>query len=214
MILAAVCLVLVLVGSVYLAHLGHAVRQPRYTQLTDFTDSAIAPTLSPDGRMVAFFRGNNNFFTGDSIYIKVLPNGAAKCLTDDKRMKYSLAFSPDGSQIAYTVIDHSAFATYAVPVFGGESHLLLNNAAGLSWLDGSQLLFSQVRRGIHMGIVTGTATRERFRELYFPPPERAMAHYSFASPDRKKALVVEMNERGEWNTCRLISLDGSFAEEW
>ena len=61
-----------------------------------------------------------------------------------------------------------------------------------------------------MGIVTGTATGQEFRELYFPPHERAMAHYSSASPDHKSALVVEMDENGRWSPCRLISLDGRF----
>jgi hypothetical protein len=61
-----------------------------------------------------------------------------------------------------------------------------------------------------MGIVTGAATGQEFRDLYFPPHERAMAHYSWASPDRKSALVVEMDESGGWAPCRLISLDGRF----
>src|SRR5947209_14307548 len=50
------------------------------------------------------------------------------------------------------------------------------------------------------------ATRESFRELYFPAPERGMAHYSFASPDRNSALLVEMNGAGDWWPCRLVSL--------
>jgi Tol biopolymer transport system component len=37
-----------------------------------------------------------------------------------------------------------------------------------------------------------------------------MAHYSFASPDRKSTLVVEMDKTGAWAACRLISLDGRF----
>ena len=160
--------------------------------------------------MVAFLRSGRSFLTSDQIYIKLLPNGAVHRLTDDKRFKYGPAFSPDGSQIAYTVIESDAFATYTVSVLGGESHLLLKNAAGLSWLDQNQLLFSEIKSGLHMGIVTGTATRQHFRELYFPPHERGMAHYSQSSPDRKKALVVEMNERGDWANCRLISLEGAF----
>jgi Tol biopolymer transport system component len=32
-----------------------------YTQLTNFADSAVAPTLSPDGRMLAFIRSENTF---------------------------------------------------------------------------------------------------------------------------------------------------------
>ncbi len=180
---------------------------PKYTQLTDFTDSATAPALSPDGRMVAFFRGSSSFLSADQIYVKVLPDGEAKRLTDDPRVKYSLAFSPDGSQIAYTVLEHSNWATYTVSILGGDSHLFLNNAAGLTWLDQNQLLFSAIRAGLHMGVVTGTARRQNFRELYFPAHERGMAHYSFASPNRKSSLVAEMKGSGDWGPCRLIFLD-------
>lgn len=183
----------------------------KYTQLTDFTDSALAPALSPDGRMVAFIRGSSNFLTADQIYVKVLPNGEARRLTDDPRQKYSVAFTPDGTQIAYTVLQFHKWATYTVSVLGGDSHLFLGNAAGLTWLDQHQLLFSRLRSGQHMGIVTGTATGQEFRDLYFPAHERAMAHYSWPSPDHRSALVVEMDENGDWAPCRLISLDGGFA---
>jgi hypothetical protein len=123
-------------------------------------------------------------------------------------MKYGLAFSPEGSRLAYTVLEPPNFSTYTVSVLGGASPLFLKNAAGLTWLDQHQLLFSQIRSGLHLGVVTGTVMRENFRELYFPPHERAMAHYSYASPDRRWALVIEMNEKGHWTPCRLISLDG------
>jgi eukaryotic-like serine/threonine-protein kinase len=123
-------------------------------------------------------------------------------------VKYNLAFSPDGSQIAYTAMKNPVFATYTVSVLGGDPHLLLNNAAGLTWLDPNHFLFSKIRSGLHLGVVTETVTGEDFRELYYPPHERAMAHYSFASPDRKSALVVEMNSEGGWAMCRLISLEG------
>jgi DNA-binding winged helix-turn-helix (wHTH) protein len=72
----------------------------KYTQLTDFTDSAATPALSPDGHILAFIRGSSNFMSADQIYVKMLPDGEARRLTDDPRLKYGLAFSPDGSQIA------------------------------------------------------------------------------------------------------------------
>jgi eukaryotic-like serine/threonine-protein kinase len=179
----------------------------KYTQLTDFTDSATAPALSPDGRMVAFIRGSAGFLSPDQVYVKMLPNGEARQLTDDPRLKYGLAFSPDGSKVAYTASLYS-WATYTVSVLGGDSQLFLNNAAGLTWLDPGQILFSRVRSGLHMGIVTETLTNEKVRDLYFPAHERAMAHYSYASPDRKSALVVEMDGTAHFTSCRLISLDG------
>ncbi|MFC5863271.1 winged helix-turn-helix domain-containing protein [Acidicapsa dinghuensis] len=179
----------------------------QYTQLTDFTDSAIAPALSPDGRMVAFIRGGNGFLSTDQIYVKMLPAGEARRVTDDSRPKYGLAFSPDGSEIAYTVLEGSTFSTVEVSTLGGEPHLLLDNAAGLVWLDQQRLLFSEIRSGIHMGVVTATVTRSGLREIYFPAHERGMAHYSFPSPDRRRALVVEMNGNGEWAQCKLVDLE-------
>jgi hypothetical protein len=53
-----------------------------------------------------------------------------------------------------------------------------------------------------MGIVTSTANGQEFRDLYFPSHERAMAHYSSASPDHKSALVVGMDENAAWAPCR------------
>jgi DNA-binding winged helix-turn-helix (wHTH) protein/Tol biopolymer transport system component len=180
----------------------------KYTQLTDFIDSATTPALSPDGHILAFIRGNSSFMSAGQIYVKMLPDGEVRPLTNDARVKYNLAFSPDGSQIAYTAMKNPVFATYTVSVLGGDPHLLLNNAAGLTWLDPNHFLFSKIRSGLHLGVVTETVTGEDFRELYYPPHERAMAHYSFASPDRKSALVVEMNSEGGWAMCRLISLGG------
>ena len=182
----------------------------KYTQLTDFTDSATTPALSPDGHILAFIRGNSSFMSAGQIYVKMLPDGEARPLTNDARVKYNLAFSPDGSQIAYTVMKNPVFATYTVSVLGGDPHLLLNNAAGLTWLDPNHFLFSKIRSGLHLGVVTETVTGEDFHELYYPPHERAMAHYSFASPDRRSALVVEMNGQGEWSMCQLISLEDRF----
>ena len=186
------------------SHLDPAV--PKYTQLTDFTDSATTPALSPDGHILAFIRGDSTFMSAGQIYVKMLPDGEARPLTNDSRVKYNLAFSPDGSQLAYTVMEAPAFATYTISVLGGDPHLLLKNAAGLAWLDPQHYLFSRIRSGLHMGVVTQSTTGDGFRELYYPPHERAMAHYSSASPDRQTALVVEMNGQGDWSRCQLISI--------
>ena len=204
---ALVCLALAF-ASIALFRSMHGPPQVSYTQLTDFTDSAAAPALSPDGRMVAFIRGGGSFLTSDQIFVKMLPDGEARRVTDDDRPKYGLAFSPDGSKIAYTVFEHSGFSTYEVSALGGEPHLLLTNAAGLVWLDPEQLLYSEIRSGIHMGVVTSAVTRAGLREIYFPTHERGMAHYSLPSPDRHWALVVEMNGSGGWAQCRLIDLEG------
>jgi DNA-binding winged helix-turn-helix (wHTH) protein/Tol biopolymer transport system component len=186
-----------------------------YTQLTDFDESAVSPALSPDGKMLAFFRSSGEpFLTSDQIWVKMLPNGEARRLTDDRRWKTGLTFSLDGSQIFYAAVDEKIFKTYAVSVLGGERHLVLDNAAGFSQIGPEQVLFSRIRSGLHMGLVTGTLTNQRFRDLYFPANEGAMVHYSFASPDRTAAIVVEMDERvgmGPWKPCQIVSLNNRFS---
>jgi DNA-binding winged helix-turn-helix (wHTH) protein/Tol biopolymer transport system component len=204
---AAGCIVLAVAGALVYRR-EHRSSAVRYTQLTDFTDSAAAPALSPDGHLLAFIRGDSGFLTSDQIYVKMLPDGEPKRVTDDDRLKYGLAFSPDGSEIAYTVLDSSGFSTYEVSALGGEPHLLLNNAAGLVWLNPQHLLFSQIESGIHMGVVTATVSMEDLRKIYFPAHERGMAHYSFPSRDRQWAVVVEMNANGGWAQCKLIALGG------
>jgi DNA-binding winged helix-turn-helix (wHTH) protein/Tol biopolymer transport system component len=183
-----------------------------YEQLTNFPDSAAGPVLSPDGRMVAFFRGEGAraFASTSPIYAKILPSGEAVRITNDPRNKYGLAFSPDGSQITYTAWEGSAkfqWQTFTVPALGGEPRLMFANAAGLSWLDPSHLLYSEIRTGLHMGVVTSNLDRSGRREIYFPEHERRMAHYSYPSPDHKWILTVEMEPT--WLACRIVPFDGS-----
>ncbi len=203
----AVCLVILLSGT-SLYFFRHRPPQIHYTQLTQFTDSAVSPALSPDGHMLAFIRGSDTFMSADPIYVKMLPDGEAKQVTDDPRAKYGLAFSPDGSKIAYTVLEDSGFSTYEVSALGGEPHLLEKNAAGLVWLDPQHLLYSEAPTGIHLSVITKTVDGADRRAIYSPEHERGMAHYSFPSPDRRWALVVEMDGNGDWAPCRLVSLDG------
>jgi eukaryotic-like serine/threonine-protein kinase len=182
-----------------------------YTQLTSFTDAVVAPVLSPDGRMVAFYRSARGvgFGTPGDIWLKLLPDGEPIQVTHDARPKYNIAFSPDGAHIAYTVFPRSSqlFDTYIVPTLGGDSQLFLPNSAGLSWLDDNHLLFSQIKGGgIHMGIVTSNTDRSATREIYYPSLERGMAHYSYLSPDKKWIVLQEMNPA--WGPCRVVPFSG------
>ena len=179
-----------------------------YTQLTNFTDSAVSPALSPDGRMLAFIRSDNGWLTPDQIYVMMLPDGEPVQLTHDSRPKYGLAFSPDGSRLVYTVFPWS---TYVVSPLGGEPTLLLTNSSGVTWLDQRRILFSEVNpsRSVHMGVVTAMEDRSQQSTVYFPQDERGMVHLSYPSPDRKWVLVLEMNP--VWQPCRVVPLDGRSA---
>jgi eukaryotic-like serine/threonine-protein kinase len=175
-----------------------------WVPLTDFGDGATQPSLSPDGRMVAFVRGPETFVTPGQIYVKILPGGQPVQLTHDDLPKMAPAFSPDGSRIAYTAVDPKfGWNTWVVPVLGGEPKMLLPNAAALTWVDNTNVVFSEIKKGIHMGIVTAAESRAGEREVYLPAAAEAMAHRSWVSPDGKWVLVSEMAEGGDWRPCRL-----------
>jgi serine/threonine protein kinase/Tol biopolymer transport system component len=178
-----------------------------WEQLTFFTDSAVYPALSPDGRMLAFIRGTNSFLGPGQIYVKFLPNGQPVQLTHDSLWKLSPVFSPDGSRIAYGT--GPAWEMWEVPVLGGEPHKLLPNASSLTWIEGGKrLLFSEIKEGLHMVVVTTDEGRGQRREVYVPAGDRSMAHHSYLSPDRRWVLVVEMDSRAEFQPCRVAPFDG------
>ena len=205
-------LVAAIVGGVYVYWTRKSsapiATEAEWSPLTDFADSVVSPAISPDGRMLTFIRGPETFYGQGQVYVKLLPNGEPVPLTHDDANKMTPEFSPDGSRIAYTVVAGSAWDTWAVPVLGGESRLMLANAEGLTWIDAKNLLFSETRKGIHMVLVTAGISRENSRDIYVPPRERGMAHRSAISPNHNWVLVAEM-DNGGWLPCRLVPFDGS-----
>ncbi|HEV2425914.1 MAG TPA: protein kinase [Terriglobia bacterium] len=184
-----------------------------WEQLTFFTDAAVYPALSPDGRLLAFIRGNGTFLGPGDVYVKMLPSGEPVQLTHDESVKLGPEFSPDGSQIAYGTED--PWDTWEVPVLGGEPHLIVRNASSLTWIEGGKrLLFSEIKGGMHMGVVTTDQARGQSRDVYMPVGNRSMAHHSYLSPDGKSVLIAnEMDETGDIVPCRVVPFDGSGKEQ-
>lgn len=183
--------------------------QSQWLQLTRFSDSVSQPAFSPDGRMIAFIRGESTFFGPGQVYVKILPDGEAVQLTHDSLSKMSPMFSPDGTHIAYTTVNPAfQWDTWTVPVLGGEPHMMLKNASGLVWTGPRQILFSEMRMGVHMAVVTSEESRVGQRDIYIPPDEPDMAHRSYLSPDGKSVLLVEMDVDHLWEPCRIVPADG------
>jgi len=68
-------------------------------------------------------------------------------------------------------------------------------------------MFSEIKKSPHMAVVTANEGRAAQRDVYVPPDQMGMAHFSHLSPDRQQVLIVEM--RRGWTPCRLVPFDGS-----
>lgn len=191
---------------------GPITRPTEYQALTDLSESATAPALSADGKVLAFIAGGSAFLGTGRVYVKVLPDGDPEPLTKVLGPIYGPTFNPDGTRVGFTYFTNGrslpAWNTLTVATTGGRPTLLLSNAAGLTWIAPHRLLYSEIDSGIHMSVVTSTDDRAGRREVYSPGHERGMAHYSHLSPDRRSVLVVEMDRTGDWQRCRLVPFDG------
>lgn len=184
--------------------------QSQWSAVTDFSDSAVQPAISPDGRMLAFLRGADPFLTTGQLYVKLLPSGHPVQLTHDGTVKLAPVFTPDGSKIAYTAIDENGnWNTVTVPVLGGEPQLFLPNTENLHWIGEGRVLFSEIKQGLHMALETASESRSGERDIYVPPSTRGMAHFSALSPDGSQVLLTEMGSGAEFLPCRLLPFDGS-----
>jgi serine/threonine protein kinase/Tol biopolymer transport system component len=209
---AAVLVAAVAVGGVLWMRPSTPVSDPsKWVQLTKFPDSVSQPALSPDGKMLAFIHGPSTFFGPGQIYVKILPDGDPVEVTHDDTAKLYPVFSPDGTRIAYGTYLNQEFAwdTWSVPVLGGEPKRMFKNATGLVWTSPGQLLFSEIKMGIHMGVVAADENRVSQRDVYLPMTEPSMAHYSYLSPDGKWVLLVEMDDDHLWEPCRVVPFDAS-----
>lgn len=192
----------------------HSTERAEWQQLTNFSDAATDPALSPDGRMLAFKLGGSWFMTAGQIYLKLLPDGQPVPLTHDSFAKMVPAFSPDGSRVAYTVRrpDAHDWEIWEASVLqgGGEPRQMLSDAEGLTWIDKQHILFSE--QGVPasvMDVVTSTESRTASRNVYVPKNVNGMAHFSALSPNHKLVLIEEMQPGSEFFPCRLAPFDGS-----
>jgi serine/threonine protein kinase len=102
------------------------------------------PSLSPDGRSVAYSSNQNGSF---EIYVKQLaPGGGELQLTNNGQQNFQPSWSPDGQRIAY--YSKTGGGIWVIPALGGPPKQITDNGANPAWSpDGSLIAFQSGTSG-------------------------------------------------------------------
>ena len=95
---------------------------PRLVQLTTDLGLSFCPTVSRDGTLMAYAsdRGGSNL----DLWIKQLPDGEPRRITNHPSDDYEPHFSPDGTNITFRS-NRDGGGVYVIPSLGGGEPVLL-----------------------------------------------------------------------------------------
>ena len=108
-------------------------------RVTAWSSLDTQPTLSPDGKSVAYTSNHNGDF---EIYVKQLTQGGREIqLTSDGKDNFQPAWSPDGQQIAYFSLKRGGI--WIMPALGGLPRQVTDFGSSPAWShDGTMIAFN------------------------------------------------------------------------
>ena len=185
------------------------------TPITSDPGNEYAPSISPDGRQVAFSWSASDESASD-IYVKQLGSEATLRLTENPALETSPAWSPDGASIAFLRrLDARRSELVLIPALGGSERVLAAvqspPASGLTWSpDGASIVVIE-RLG------EGTDLRSAFRvapleasgaiDVQASLAEFTKANYPALSPDGQQ--IAFLGTSGRWQSAlHVAAIDG------
>jgi eukaryotic-like serine/threonine-protein kinase len=177
-----------------------------FSAVTNFPGVQAQPSLSPDGRSVAFVSNRDGHY---NIYVALVNGGSLVQITNDPNLKSHPAWSPDGTTIAYARLNDSGiWNVWDVPALGGAPRRLILNAADPAWSpDSRSLAYANMAdnalwicgaSGENAHQVEGTAERE-----WFDTEPR------FSPDGRKIAFAARNNDGGPYGELAVADLDSA-----
>jgi Tol biopolymer transport system component len=157
-----------------------------FSIVTNFAGVQAQPSLSPDGRSVAFVSNRDGHY---NIYVGLISGGKLVQITNDPNLKSRPAWSPDGSTIAFARLNESGiWDIWQVPALGGTPRRLILNAVDPAWSpDGHSLAYENVSTGT---IWVSNASGQNARQLAPPEPGLEDTEPRFSPNGRRIAFAA------------------------
>ncbi len=125
---------------------GNTVQSLRPRQLTTGTLANFAPSISPDGKMIAFSVAKGEYA---DIFSMPLAGGQMQQITYMNAYNANPAWSPDGREIAFVSWQEDSLKIWKVSVRGGEpqpfTQSQVSTSPYMTWFPGNKILYE--RRG-------------------------------------------------------------------
>lgn len=186
----------------------------RFSTVTNFAGVEAQPSLSPDGRSVAFVSKRDGQW---DIYIGLVTGGSLIRITNDPNVKTRPRWSPDGTRLLFARLNAMGLNDiWVVPALGGAARRIILNGTDPTWSpDGRSIGYSS-GGGIWISDASGANPRAVTR------PEPPLGHYqaAFSRDGRSLAFVRRRDMGGPYGelavasvgtgTVKTLTSDGAF----
>src|SRR5580700_6523423 len=158
------------------------------TKISQWNKSMDYPSLSPDGRTIAFTSPVEGY---DQVFVMLTSGGAPLQLTHDEVNKIVLSFSSDGTEIYFgqTLGDPDI---WSIPTLGGSPKHLATGRAVVASADGQSLFLQKTD-----GRIVRTPKSGSGEELLYTLPAIGLFGVDLkAYPDGKNLLITTIADSG------------------
>jgi eukaryotic-like serine/threonine-protein kinase len=163
-------------------------------RLTDSAAQDHTPTLSADGRRLAYVSNRTGF---SQIWLRDLETGSETAVTSNTATKFGPILSPDGSLLTYSDSETGTWPIYLVRLESGEERILeVSGLANSFTPDGGSIFFHDVPGRVSiLDLASGRSTLlldkpgHRFVEQRLAPDGRWLA-FSALSRGRGRIVVA------------------------
>jgi serine/threonine protein kinase/Tol biopolymer transport system component len=186
----------------------------RFSPVTNFAGVEAQPTLSPDGRSVAFVSNRSGQW---DIYVGLVSGGNLVRITNDPNVEIWPRWSPDGTRLLFSRLNAKGLTdVWVVPALSGTARLVVSNAATAAWSHDSRAIAYRSGAAIWVSDADGGNPRA------ITQPEPAIIRHTqpaFSHSGRALVFVRQLGaQRGELavadlktGAVRNLTSDGALA---